>query len=96
MTQQGLGEATVAGGGGSSAMPHKQNPVGAEAMVSLARVTAGHGAALHHAAVAEQERSGIAWAIEWMVLPQLVTATGAALLIAGDLTSAITRLGGPA
>ena len=33
-------EIALSGGGGSSAMPHKQNPVGAEVLVTLARFNA--------------------------------------------------------
>lgn len=95
MAQQGLDEVEIEGGGGSSAMAHKKNPVAAEALVSLARYSAAQLAALQQAAVAEQERSGIAWALEWLALPPLVMATGVGLLRAHELASRITRLGTP-
>lgn len=72
------GEIQLTGGGGSSAMPHKQNPVGAETLVTLARFNAVQVAGLHQSLVHEQERSGAAWALEWLLLPQMVVATGAA------------------
>jgi 3-carboxy-cis,cis-muconate cycloisomerase len=34
---------------------------------------------MHQALVHEQERSGAAWTLEWMLLPQMVVATGTAL-----------------
>ncbi len=79
MSQQGVDEIKMSGGGGSSAMPHKQNPVGAEAMVTLARFVASQQSALAQAMVHEQERSGAAWALEWLTLPAMAEATGAAL-----------------
>ena len=90
---QGGIEIELAGGGGSSAMPHKQNPVAAEVLVSLARFNAAQVAGLHQSLVHEQERSGGAWTLEWMILPQMIAATGAALRLALDLTGAIISLG---
>lgn len=79
LAQNEIAEVTVAGAGHSSAMPHKQNPVLAEILVTLARFNATQVSAMHHALVHEQERSGAAWTLEWMVLPQMVVVTGAAL-----------------
>lgn len=95
MAQQGLSEVELAGGGGSSAMPHKQNPVLAELLVTLARFNAAQLGGLHQALVHEQERSGAAWALEWMILPQMALATGRALAAATTLCQAITRMGTP-
>lgn len=83
----------LSGGGGSSAMPHKQNPVVAETLVALARFNAVQISALHQSMVHEQERSGAAWMLEWLVLPQMVAATGSALLSAERLISQIEALG---
>ncbi len=74
-----MGTVALAGGGRSSAMPHKNNPVAAEILVALARFNATQLSGVHHALVHEQERSGAAWTLEWMLLPQMVVATGAAL-----------------
>jgi 3-carboxy-cis,cis-muconate cycloisomerase len=79
MAQNEIGEVRFAGGGRSSAMPHKSNPVGAEVLVALARFAAGLGGTLHQGLVAENERSGAAWTLEWLTLPLLVAATAAAL-----------------
>ena len=79
MAQNEVGEVRLATGGGSSAMPHKSNPVPAEVLVTLARFNAGLLGTLHQALVHENERSGAAWTLEWLVLPQMAVATGAGL-----------------
>ncbi|WP_434723451.1 3-carboxy-cis,cis-muconate cycloisomerase [Mesorhizobium sp. RIZ17] len=83
----------LSGGGGSSAMPHKQNPVKAEALVALARFNAVQLSGMHNALVHEQERSGAAWTLEWLLLPQMVVATAAALRLAAELAAQIESLG---
>ena len=93
MAQQGLDEVQMSGGGGSSAMPHKQNPILAELLVTLARYNATQLAGMHQALVHEQERSGAAWALEWMILPQMTQTTGRALIAAQDLIASIERMG---
>lgn len=85
MAQSEVGEVRLSSGGGSSAMPHKVNPVGAETLVTLARFNATLVAGMHHAMVHENERSGAAWTLEWMLLPQMAVAAGAALRTADAL-----------
>ncbi|MEO1531977.1 MAG: lyase family protein [Pseudomonadota bacterium] len=77
MAQTPLAE-IQAPGGGSSAMPHKNNPVGAELLVSLSRFVGGHAAMVQQASLHENERSGIAWTEEWFAVPQVVVGCGAA------------------
>ena len=86
-------ELGLVGGGSSSAMPHKQNPVFAELLVTFGLFNAGQLASVHTAMVHEQERSGAAWTLEWLVLPQMAVGTGAALRIALALCGSIVRLG---
>lgn len=93
MAQQGIDEVTLAGGGGSSAMPHKQNPVLAELLVTLARFNATQLSGMHHALMHEQERSGAAWALEWMILPQMGQATARSLSVAVEMCEMITSIG---
>ncbi|MFD0979422.1 3-carboxy-cis,cis-muconate cycloisomerase [Tropicimonas aquimaris] len=93
MAQQQDGELEMLGGGTSSAMPHKQNPVLAELLVTHARFNATMLPNMHHAMIHEQERSGAAWTLEWMTLPQMTVTTGKALRMADDLQRKIVRLG---
>lgn len=95
MAQQGVDDVALSDGGSSSAMPHKQNPVRAEAMVALARYVAGQQGVLAQAMVHEQERSGTAWPLEWLTLPAMAEATGAGLNHANALLGGIDRLGSP-
>lgn len=83
-------ELQAGAGGGSSTMPHKSNPVSAEALVALARANAGIVGRLYDAQLHAQERDGAAWALEWMTLPQIVVAAGAALRHAHQLAESLT------
>jgi 3-carboxy-cis,cis-muconate cycloisomerase len=74
-------------------MAHKQNPVAAEALVALSRYTAVQLSGMQLAMVHEQERSGAAWTLEWLVLPGIVMAAGAGLRLAGELAFNISALG---
>lgn len=93
MAQQGVDEISFSHAGGSSAMPHKQNPILAEALVTLARFNAVQLSGMHQALVHEQERSGAAWALEWMILPQMCAATASALNNAHSLMENTARIG---
>jgi len=93
MAQQGISAIAISGGGTSSAMPHKNNPISAELLVTLARFNAVQVSAMHHALIHEQERSGTAWALEWMVLPQMLMATARALDACCALSRTITTIG---
>jgi 3-carboxy-cis,cis-muconate cycloisomerase len=87
-------EIVLSGGGGSSAMPHKQNPVAAEILVTLGRFNATQLSGMHHALIHEQERSGSAWSLEWLILPQMIVAAGSALRLAAEMAGRIDRIGG--
>ncbi len=93
MAQNEMADLAIAGAGGSSAMPHKQNPVRAEVLVTLARFSATLAGGMQHAMVHEQERSGAAWTLEWMILPQMIVAAGAALRNALELCESVVRMG---
>ncbi|ASJ73198.1 3-carboxy-cis,cis-muconate cycloisomerase [Granulosicoccus antarcticus] len=93
MAQQGIDEIKLDGAGGSSSMPHKQNPIRAEILVASARVVAGHQGILAQSMIHEQERSGAAWAIEWMTLPAMFESTGASLNNADHLLRQIRQIG---
>lgn len=93
MAQQGIDDVVLKGGGSSSAMPHKQNPIAAETLVTLARFNAVQVSAMHQALVHEQERSGSAWALEWMILPKMCEATACALKTATRLAGQVSVMG---
>jgi 3-carboxy-cis,cis-muconate cycloisomerase len=78
LAQSGIAEVRVTGGA-SSTMPHKSNPVAAEALVTLARHTAHLQGSVYESAIHGQFRDGMAWALEWMSLRQIAVATGAGL-----------------
>ena len=91
MAQTHVGEIVLGGGGTSSAMPHKQNPIGAEILVALARFNATLAGGMQQAMVHEQERSGAAWTLEWLLLPQMTMATAASLRTAATLLGNVIR-----
>ena len=93
MAQQGVDEVKIGGGGSSSAMAHKANPILAELLVTLAHYNAAQMSALTTTLVHEQERSGAMWALEWMVLPPMTVASGRALTAATDALGLIKRIG---
>lgn len=87
------GEISLAGGGTSSAMAHKQNPVAAETIVALARFNAVQVSGLYQSLVHEQERSGAAWTLEWLILPHMVMATAASLRLSMRMLASIKSIG---
>jgi 3-carboxy-cis,cis-muconate cycloisomerase len=93
MALRGGDDIRMSGGGSSSAMPHKQNPVTAERLVTLARYNATLVSGMHQAQIHEMERSGAAWMLEWMILPQMCETAGASLLAAVALIQSIESMG---
>jgi len=67
------------GVGGSSAMPHKRNPVACLQALAAAERAPGLMATLLSGAVAEHERALGGWQAELMTIPELVDAAGSAL-----------------
>jgi 3-carboxy-cis,cis-muconate cycloisomerase len=66
-----VSERLGAGEGGSSAMPHKRNPVTSVLLVAAARRSPGLVATLFDAQVAEDQRPTGAWHSEWQTLREL-------------------------
>ena len=93
MAQDDVSEVRFTGSGTSSVMKHKQNPILAEALVTLARFNATLVSGVHQSLVHEQERSGAAWTLEWMLLPQMIVAAGASTRITIQLLNATTAIG---
>jgi 3-carboxy-cis,cis-muconate cycloisomerase len=92
MTQQGVDEMRLRGGGASSAMPHKQNPILAELLVTLSRYNAVQLGGMHQALIHEQERSGASWALEWMILPAMLYCTTRGLSAAQELLAQVETI----
>ena len=84
-----LGDIGFEGGGRSSAMPHKSNPIGAEIMIALGQFVALLLPGMHNALMHEQERSGSMWTLEWMIFPQICVATGTSLATAERTVSSV-------
>ncbi len=82
LVQSGLGEVSPGGGGVSSTMPQKDNPVGPSVLVALARQVIGLAGVLQGAGLHRQQRDGAAWFAEWLTLPQLCISTGRMLALA--------------
>jgi 3-carboxy-cis,cis-muconate cycloisomerase len=72
MVQSDVGEARIEGGGSSSAMKHKKNPVLAEVILAQARYCHTQMSGINTASIHENERSGTAWTLEWMLVPALL------------------------
>jgi 3-carboxy-cis,cis-muconate cycloisomerase len=80
LAQTEVGEVSEGGDarGGSSAMPHKRNPVAAISARACARRAPGLVATLFSAMEQEQERAAGAWHSEWPTLTELLTTVGSA------------------
>lgn len=89
LMQSDLAELRAGAGGGSSTMPHKRNPVGAEMLVQLASANAHAVGALHQAMLHAHERDAAAWGLEWLRLPEMLVTTGRALTGATDLAQTL-------
>jgi 3-carboxy-cis,cis-muconate cycloisomerase len=74
-----LSEAPSPGKGGSSAMPHKHNPVDSLPAIAAANIAPQLAAGLMAAMVQEHERAAGAWHAEWSLLPRLCNVSHNAL-----------------
>ncbi|MFE6691550.1 adenylosuccinate lyase family protein [Streptomyces sp. NPDC057743] len=84
-----VAEAPVAGRGGSSAMPHKRNPVLATLIRSAAIQVPALAGALTQCLVTEDERSAGPWHAEWNLLRECLRLTGGAAHTAVELTEGL-------
>ena len=71
-----VSEPAVAGRGGSSAMPHKRNPVICASILTAAQRTPGLMATLYASQLQQHERALGGWQAEWETLPELIMLTG--------------------
>jgi len=82
-----IAEVAEGAGGGSSAMPHKHNPVAAVLVTAAARRAPHTLSVLYSSALSEDQRSSGAWHAEWLPLRELERLAVAAASGASDLVS---------
>jgi len=75
--------------GGSSAMPHKRNPVAAIAVLGCTRQAPGLLATLTASAEQEHQRAAGAWHAEWQPLTRLLQLTGSAAAWCAELLASL-------
>ncbi|MFF7604038.1 3-carboxy-cis,cis-muconate cycloisomerase [Streptomyces parvulus] len=83
------GEVSEGGGGGSSAMPHKANPVRSTLIAAAARRAPQLAAVLYGSMTAEDERPAGAWHAEWEPLRDLLRLAGGAARDAAELAEGL-------
>ena len=79
LSQTEVAEVREAKGGGSSAMPHKRNPVASICALACAQQAPGLAATLLGAMAHEHERAAGPWHAEWRPLSELLRSTGSAV-----------------
>ncbi|MEU0454456.1 3-carboxy-cis,cis-muconate cycloisomerase [Streptomyces sp. NPDC006129] len=84
-----IAEVAEGSGGGSSAMPHKSNPVRSPLLVSAARRAPQLAATLYGSLAAEDERPAGAWHAEWEPLRDLLRLAGGAARDAAELAEGL-------
>ncbi|MFI0235605.1 3-carboxy-cis,cis-muconate cycloisomerase [Streptomyces sp. NPDC016845] len=89
LSRTDIGELAEGTGGGSSAMPHKANPVRSTLIVAAARRAPALAATLYGSMPAEDERPAGAWHAEWTTLRELLRLVGGAARDAAELTAGL-------
>jgi len=89
LTRTETGELAEGSGGGSSAMPHKANPVRATLIAATARQLPALAAVLFGSLAAEDERPAGAWHAEWQTLREALRLTGGAARAAAELAEGL-------
>ncbi|WP_327399901.1 3-carboxy-cis,cis-muconate cycloisomerase [Streptomyces sp. NBC_01288] len=84
-----IAEVSEGSGGGSSAMPHKANPVRSTLIAAAARRAPQLAAVLYGSLGAEDERPAGAWHAEWEPLRDLLRLVGGAARDAAELTEGL-------
>lgn len=84
-----IAEIAEGSGGGSSAMPHKANPVRSTLIAAAARRAPQLAATLYGSLTAEDERPAGAWHAEWEPLRDLLRLVGGAARDAAELTEGL-------
>nr|WP_206439105.1 3-carboxy-cis,cis-muconate cycloisomerase [Streptomyces scabichelini] len=89
LTRTEIRELSEGSRGGSSAMPHKANPVRATLIAAAARRAPQLAATLYGSLAAEDERPAGAWHAEWEPLRDLLRLVGGAARDAAELTEGL-------
>jgi 3-carboxy-cis,cis-muconate cycloisomerase len=89
MARTEIGEVRDEAGGGSSAMPHKNNPVNATLIAAAARQVPNLASVLMGSLVAEDERPAGSWHAEWQTLREALRLTGGAAACAVALSGGL-------
>ncbi|WP_327672566.1 MULTISPECIES: 3-carboxy-cis,cis-muconate cycloisomerase [unclassified Streptomyces] len=84
-----VGELAEGAGGGSSAMPHKANPVRSTLIAAASRRAPALAATLYASVAAEDERPAGAWHAEWATLRELLRVVGGAARDASELVGGL-------
>ncbi|MFI1292161.1 3-carboxy-cis,cis-muconate cycloisomerase [Streptomyces sp. NPDC020792] len=89
LTRTETAELAEGSGGGSSAMPHKANPVRSTLIAATARRAPQLAATLYGSLAAQDERPPGAWHAEWEPLRELLRLVGGAARDAAELTEGL-------
>ncbi|MFL6111959.1 MAG: 3-carboxy-cis,cis-muconate cycloisomerase [Catenulispora sp.] len=84
-----IGELSEGSGGGSSAMPHKANPVRATLIAAAARQVPALAAVIYGSLCAEDERPAGAWHAEWQPVREALRQVGGAARDAAELVEGL-------
>ena len=87
MAQTGLEEINLGGGGGSSTMPQKQNPVIPASLGALSGLASGMRTTLSRPH--RHQRDGAAWFSEWLAMPQIVLAAASGVQLTQKIVPGI-------
>jgi 3-carboxy-cis,cis-muconate cycloisomerase len=93
LMQKEVAEAAEPGGegrGGSSSMPHKQNPIACSLALAAAHRVPGLVASFLSTMVQEHERGVGGWQAEWPIVSQIVQATGVAAASIAEVAEGVS------
>jgi len=79
MSQSEINEIKINNSGKSTSMPHKNNPILAELLVTIANLNANNISIMHNTLMHENERDGITWMMEWETLVRMIKLSYASL-----------------
>ncbi|HKV94855.1 MAG TPA: 3-carboxy-cis,cis-muconate cycloisomerase [Candidatus Angelobacter sp.] len=84
-----VSEASAGGRGGSSTMPHKNNPVGSVLALAAAQRVPGLVSNFLSSMVQEHERAAGGWQAEWAIIADVIQNTGFALASMADVAEGL-------